>query len=72
MALTPQHTYQVLTKRPKRMARFSSPTTRLGGKYAVLPNVWLGTSIESRDYAGDADHLREAPAASGSSAPSRC
>jgi len=41
MELTPWHTYQVLTKRPKRM---------LGYMHArrVLPNVWLGTSIETR------------------------
>ncbi|PBA23483.1 hypothetical protein CKJ66_28345 [Mycobacterium avium] len=28
-----------------------------------LPNVWLGTSIESDDYTGRADDLRETPAA---------
>jgi protein gp37 len=30
---------------------------------AVLPNVWLGTSIELDDYTLRADHLRRAPAA---------
>ena len=29
----------------------------------VLPNVWLGTSIESDRYAFRADHLRATPAA---------
>lgn len=28
-----------------------------------LPNVWLGTSIESNEYCGRADHLRKSPAA---------
>lgn len=66
MALTPQHTYQVLTKRPKRMAHVlldpreepAEPTFSL-----PLPNVWLGTSIESDRYVYRADHLRRTPAA---------
>src|SRR3954451_287451 len=55
MAATPQHTYQVLTKRPKRMARmlqdpeFENVMRRASGELGhelPLPNVWLGTSIE--------------------------
>jgi protein gp37 len=65
MARCPQHTFQVLTKRPKRMARI------LTAYYDVVrddipkpfPNVWLGTSIESNDYVWRADLLRKAPAA---------
>lgn len=85
MALTPQHTYQVLTKRPERMPRmlddpgfrdqvWVAACKRAGaGDYAVgysrilgglglpwagpsvwpLPNVWLGTSIESQKYADE-------------------
>jgi protein gp37 len=49
MARTPQHTYQILTKRPDRMARFSE-------RLPLLPNVWLGTSIE--DQARVAGRLR--------------
>ena len=67
MADTPRHTYQVLTKRPQRMAKLVGAgadgqlwTTRGG---VVLPNVWLGTSIESDRYAFRADHLRATPAA---------
>jgi protein gp37 len=56
MQRTPQHTYQVLTKRPERLARV------LDG-LPVLENVWLGTSIESDRYVRRADHLRAAPAA---------
>jgi len=33
------------------------------GMPPVLPNVWLGTSIETDDYTHRADHLRRAPAA---------
>jgi protein gp37 len=61
MEATPQHTYQILTKRPKRMANI------LGADVwpwpEPLPNVWLGTSIENRDYAWRADHLARTPAA---------
>ena len=42
MAATPQHTYQILTKRPHRMRRY------VNGLRHVLPNVWLGTSTESQ------------------------
>src|SRR5262245_17628788 len=40
---TPHHRYQVLTKRPERMAVYFS--TR-----SVPPNAWLGTSVEDRKY----------------------
>lgn len=46
MARTPQHTYQLLTKRPGRMA---SVLRRL--RPDPLPNVWLGTSVESQRWA---------------------
>ena len=61
MARCPQHTFQVLTKRPQRMARIS--TTATFGEAWPLPNVWLGTSIESDRYTFRADHLRATPAA---------
>jgi protein gp37 len=43
MGATPQHRYQVLTKRPERLARFSErrPTPK---------NVWLGVSVENRRH----------------------
>jgi protein gp37 len=56
MATTPRHTYQILTKRPQRMAKFME-------YWPVLPNVWLGTSIESDRYTFRADYLRASPAA---------
>lgn len=58
MASTPQHTYQILTKRPERMAHLlSSP------EFSVLPNVWLGTSVEDDRVIHRLDDLRQVPAA---------
>ena len=47
MALTPQHTYQVLTKRPKRMLEYCN-TIKL-----PLPNLWLGVSVETQRTADE-------------------
>lgn len=64
MRATPQHTYQVLTKRPQRMRAFFetvtpedvreytvSRTQRMiaGGWTWPLPNVWLMTSVEDQE-----------------------
>jgi protein gp37 len=112
MALTARHQFQVLTKRPKRLAavladpdfvrevaeqatdiightaphlgrwRLDLGGSRLAGDSGrgsgwsttatehgtlwsppwPLPNVWVGTSIESDDYTWRADHLRQTPA----------
>jgi len=53
---TPQHTYQILTKRPGRMAQITA-------SLPVLANVWLGTSVESADYLARIDDLRRVDAA---------
>lgn len=59
----PSHTFQVLTKRPQRMA-MSAANRELGYDPERPPaNIWLGTSIESDRYAWRADHLRSTPAA---------
>ena len=43
IAKTPQHTYQILTKRPKRMAEY------LYQSYiSPLKNVWVGATIENQ------------------------
>jgi protein gp37 len=55
---TPHHNYQVLTKRPERMARVIVERIR-----NVLPNVWLGTSVENAEVLDRIDHLRSVPAA---------
>ncbi len=56
MAATPRHTYQILTKRPERMAALSRDLPQ-------LQNVWLGTSIEDNAVLDRLDSLRETPAA---------
>ena len=74
-----QHTFQILTKRPERMARIIGDAFG-GGQSLIqavdneddaqalsevwpLPNVMLGTSIESDEHVGRADHLRRVDAA---------
>jgi protein gp37 len=52
MEKCPQHHFQVLTKRPDRMAGLFE-TRRL----AVLANAWVGTSVESNDVADRVQHL---------------
>ena len=56
MADTPRHTYQLLTKRPRRAAK-------LAGKLPWPANVWLGVSVESADFTWRIDELRKTPAA---------
>ncbi|HEY6115267.1 MAG TPA: phage Gp37/Gp68 family protein [Candidatus Dormibacteraeota bacterium] len=79
MAATPQHTYQILTKRPERMVRmlnddqwrssvFLRESVTQDAETRPLPtwplgNVWLGTSVESDQHTKRADALRATPAA---------
>lgn len=58
MAGARQHTFQVLTKRPERMAVVLSSDA-----FRVLPNVWLGTSVEDARVLHRLDGLRRVPAA---------
>lgn len=58
MRETAQHNYQILTKRPERMVRLI--TDKIG---EVLPNVWLGTSVENRKVTDRIAQLRQTPAA---------
>jgi len=51
MANTPHHTYQVLTKRSKRLAQ-------IGADLPWPDNVWMGVSVETSRYAFRLDHLR--------------
>ena len=46
MALSPRHTFQILTKRLKRMQKYS-------GRRAALDNVWLGVSVENQQAADE-------------------
>jgi protein gp37 len=56
MVDTPHHTYQVLTKRPHRLARIAD-------KLEWPSNVWLGVSVENPDQYDRIRNLREVPAA---------
>jgi protein gp37 len=58
MRETPRHTYQILTKRPDRMADVLAAPG-----WDVLPNVWLGTSVEDARVVYRLDDLRRVPAA---------
>ena len=61
MAETPQHTYQILTKRAERMREYM---TRRRGKNPPQPNVWLGASVEDQARADERiPLLLETPAA---------
>lgn len=58
MLRTPQHTYQILTKRPERMATYFQG-------YSFPPkNIWAGTTIENQQRADERVlHLCNTPAA---------
>ncbi|WP_406854370.1 DUF5131 family protein [Alsobacter sp. KACC 23698] len=58
MAQTPRHTYQILTKRPDRMADLLKTNI-----LPVLPHVWLGTSVEDASVLFRLEDLRRVPAA---------
>ena len=56
MVKADQHVFQVLTKRPQRLAR-------LAPSLPWPANVWAGVSVESNEVAWRADFLRRVPAA---------
>ena len=49
------HTFQLLTKRPWRIGE-------LDPKLVWTPNIWLGVSIESEEWLGRLDQLKNVPA----------
>jgi protein gp37 len=53
---TPQHTYQVLTKRPTRARRLAAAGLEFP------PNLWLGVSVESTEQLHRVEQLRAIPA----------
>jgi protein gp37 len=55
MRETPQHTYQLLTKRSHRLMRLSSSLD-------FPPNLWIGVSVENEDCMDRIDHLKAIPA----------
>lgn len=56
-----RHTFQVLTKRPELLRAWVLANQNV--TTPVLPNVWLGTSIENNRWVHRADDLRDTPAA---------
>lgn len=55
MKASEQHTFQILTKRPQRLATMARQ----------LPwpaNIWMGVSVENAAYRFRIDHLRQVPA----------
>lgn len=61
MQRTPQHQYQVLTKRPLVMAEMLN-RWRQDGSYEPMSHIWLGTSIESARVLPRLEALKEVPA----------
>ena len=58
---TPQHTYQILTKRPGRVPAWWQLNQEAFAQ--VWPaNVWVGTSVESQRYAPRIEVLERVPA----------
>ena len=55
MRETPQHTYQVLTKRAERLAEISK-------NLRWSDNIWMGVSVESEGFTFRIDHLRRSGA----------
>lgn len=66
MALAPRHTFQVLTKRPRRMLKWATLNSTGGHVFHVasttgrpqsgvwpLPNVWLGVPVENQHFADE-------------------
>ena len=49
------HTFQVLTKRPKRLKKISD-------KLNWTPNIWMGVTVEANEYIDRVDYLRDCPA----------
>jgi protein gp37 len=49
------HQYQVLTKRSERLLELSS-------ELDWAPQVWMGVSVENKDYAYRIEHLRKTKA----------
>lgn len=56
IADTPQHTYQVLTKRARRLRQ-------VAGRLEWPPNLWMGVSVESAKELARVEDLRQVPAA---------
>jgi protein gp37 len=68
MAQAPHHTFQILTKRPSRLARLVPRITAHLREYGANTDhwpdhIWLGVSVETLQYIWRIDQLRQVPAA---------
>ena len=76
MALSPQHVFMLLTKRPERMREYVGMEFRALAMFTAsrgalahvnhgwpLPNVWLGTSVEDQGAVNRISQLLDTPAA---------
>jgi protein gp37 len=52
---SPQHTFQILTKRSQRLAE-------LAGLLTWSENIWMGVTVENSDYLYRVDYLRQVDA----------
>lgn len=59
MLKTPRHTYQILTKRPDRMASFVTLYLNKKGLDKLPQNIWLGTSVEDSRVMNRIDLIRD-------------
>ena len=56
------HEFQVLTKRPERMAGYLVERSPVWGTLATTaPHIWLGTSVESQSYVERASVVAKVP-----------
>lgn len=63
MAAADRHTFQILTKRPRRMLEFCQSGWYQGLCYYGLNNIWLGVSVENPDYLWRIEELLKCRAA---------
>lgn len=69
MAACPQHTFQILTKRPDRMHRYHLNLAKRVAQIADNPvrfplaNLWAGVTVESDEYLPRLEELLQTPAA---------
>jgi protein gp37 len=65
MEAASQHTFQVLTKRSKRLLQWTTPryaTAHTAAKRLWPRNVWIGVSVENDEYLSRLEDLQSVPA----------
>jgi protein gp37 len=62
MLNAPQHTYQMLTKRPNRVKRWWARFNPVPHAPYWPRNIWLGTSVEASRWDGRIERIAETPA----------